>query len=256
MAYGIEVENSNGRLQLSSENAEIKSTMRVIASGSAYPGHTSGASGPVSLDPSKEFLAFRRPLNNVGFIRGSHNAAGTVWTVENNSSSAYGYIEWIKIRFNHTVTSVENSGYGINIYNDSAGTLSFSSNWDEGLDIISVTDSSTVGTLQTDGGNPVGSGSGAMAGESIYNPGGLSNLSTFSPPSKIYVTGGKMIFKIPGTSPAGGRRMGTFRYRSQGIEAEGLVAVYPENGFGGYGVQIFRLRDVNSSSVLVIRRRT
>lgn len=256
MAYGLEILNSNGRLQLSSENAEVKSTMRVIDAGTATPGQTSGATGPVSLDPTKEFLAFRRPNNDVGFIRGSHNAAGTVWTVENNTTGTYGSIDWIKIKFSHTAGTAEATGYGINIYNDSTDALSFSSRWEDGLDVLAVYPPSSKGTLQTDGGNPVGTGSGTMAGESVHAVTNLSELSTSSPPSQIYFSGGKMLFKIPGNSPVGGRRMGTFRYRSTGVEAEGLVAVFPENGLGGYATQIYRLRDINSSSIIVLKRRT
>jgi len=253
MAYGIEITNNNSKLQISSDNAKVVAALAIVGQGTAIPGNTGTTYGPVSVDPRTEFLAFNR--TTAGFIRGSHDTDdddpdnNTTWTVENNSASNYGNINWIRVKRGSLITSGTTSGYGVNVYNSASGDLSFSSTWDEGIDILQVIEPNKVGSIQT--ANPSYTNtSAAMPGNEIYDN-SIYGGSSPSDLSNVYFAPGKMIFNtiFSGSTQLGGRRMGTFKVESNGdVKAEGLWS----DSLGGAR---FRVREVNSSSYLILKRR-
>ena len=56
MTYGIKIENTNGKLQIGSD--DILEMLAIVDSGTAIPSGSGGSSHTVSVDPAKEFLAF------------------------------------------------------------------------------------------------------------------------------------------------------------------------------------------------------
>ena len=247
MTYGIKIENTNGKLQIGSD--DILEMLAIVDSGTAIPSGSGGSSHTVSVDPAKEFLAFNR--TSAGFIRGAHNSDGTSWTVENNAASNYGPLNWIKIQRGTSNTIATNSGYGINLYN-SSGAATFSTKWmEKGVDIQTVVDANTVGSLQMTNTSPFNNVNIAMPAEEIYDSGSLSNLAN------IYVTPGRMQFAVyydASNAVLGGIRNGTFKYNSDGtIGAEGLIS-YSLSVFG-YVADRFRIRQKNPSSIAVLLRR-
>ena len=248
MTYGIKIENSSGKLQIGSE--DILEMLAIVDTGTAIPSVSGGSSHTVSVDPAKEFLAFNR--TTAGFIRGSHNAAGTSWTVENNAASNYGPINWLKIQRGTSNTIATNSGYGINLHN-SSGTVTFSTKWmEKSPDIQHIQDANTVGSQQGSNTNPFNNLTASMPADVIYTSGSLSNLAN------IYVTPGRMQFAVysDSTSQQGGIRNGTFKYNSDGtIGAEGLIS-YSFDLFGNPANRVrYRIRQKNPSSIAVLLRR-
>lgn len=242
MAYGIEVENSSGKLQF---GTGVRESLTMVASGTANPGDT-----VTGIDPTKEFLAFNR--TTAGFIRGNHNISGTPgtsWSPENNSSSNYGAINWIKVRI-ASLAGAQNTGYGINVFT-AAGAVSFSSNFTYGLDVKQVLNPGDFGSQQGQNNvSPFTNTSAAMPADIGYT---ITN-NTFA---NYYVAPGLMQFDVTVQNGVtrGGIRRETFKFNSNyTIGVEGLVSYSFISGLGG-SMQRARVRQTNSSAILVILRR-
>ena len=235
MSYGATFLNSQNKVQC---GTGVLEGLFIVASGTANPGSS------VSVDPSKEFLAFNR--TTAGFIRGSHNTAGTVWTAENNSSSNYGAINWIKCRRISDVTAAQ-TGYGLNIYKSNGTSLAYSSNLAVGIDIKHIQDPQTLGSLQGANTAPYTNVNTSMPSQRIYN---MSTEGTFV---NYYFAPGwqQFVVTLNGQQVTGGIRQETFHFQSNfTVGIEGL--------FSGMIVGTssrYRIRMLNFSSILVIKRR-
>lgn len=239
MAYGIEVQNSSNKIQF---GTSVLEGLTIAASGTAGPG--TSVSG---IDPTKEFLAFNR--TTAGFIRGSHNVSGTPgtsWTAENNSSSNYGSINWIKIRI-ASQAGTQNTGYGINVFK-SDGSVSFSSNFGSGLDVKHVMLPGTLGSSQANNPSPFTNTSAAMPADIGYS----ITDNTFA---NYYFAPGLQLFDITesGGTVFGGIRQETFKFNSNyTIGVEGLFSY---TLFFGANSSRVRQRQTNTSAILVLKKR-
>ena len=129
MGYGIEVFNSNGNVQFSSNQQD---SLTVIDTG------TVALNGSVSFDAANEILGVR--TSSTEFLVGTTNATGTSWTAGQATS-------WIKLKRIRTQTAANQDGddtgsYGIECFN-SSGEIVYTSNETKKLEIISVHPSGT-----------------------------------------------------------------------------------------------------------------
>jgi hypothetical protein len=236
MAHGIESFNGSNKIQF---GTTVLEGLTIVASSTAAPGGT--VSG---IDPTKEFLAFNR--TTAGFIRGSHNASGTSWTAENNSSSNYGSINWMKVRI-ASQAGTQNTGYGINVFK-SDGSISFSSNFSAGLDVKHVMLPGTLGSSQAQNPSPFTNTTAPMPADIGYT----ITDSTFA---NYYFAPGLQLFDITqsGSTVYGGIRQETFKFNSNyTIGVEGLFSY---TLFFGYGSSRIRRRQTNASGILVLKKR-
>jgi|TARA_R110002153_G_scaffold4688_2_gene22060 hypothetical protein len=238
--FGTRINNDDGREVISSSSNDAIANFTPIAIGTAVPGNTGSTFGPVAVNPATEILAFNR--TTPGFIRGAHSTNGYEWTVENNSSSTYGNIHWIKLRRGDLVAATSGTAYGLNVYVQGSTDLVFSSTWETSCDVLSVTAPNTVGSIQTNNTNYT-TLSGAMPGETIYTAGDMTS---------VYIAPGKMLFNTTVDSNGaitGGRRIETFKIESGGvIRCEGLYS----HTVGGTR---YRVREKNQSAILILKRR-
>jgi len=220
----MEAFGANGQLQFSTQipGAAGGESLEVIDAGSIYAG------GTVSYNPANEFLGFSK--STTGRVRGITNSTQTAWT----SHASWGTVLYVKLK--KTSVTAENSAqaYGLRVFKSNGSTLSFSSGYSHGTEILAVTPSQTVGSTP----NLAGAGV-PMFGGRIY----VGN------PSGVYTIPGQMSFVVPGQH---GHRLDCLDYQYSGsrigVSVDNLVSYYIS------GIH-YRFSTQNASSIITLRRK-
>lgn len=127
MAYGIEIFNSSGNIQFST-NACIEN-LKVIDA------NTVTSTGSISYNGTNEILALNRP--GTGYVLGDTNSTQTSWT--NNSGVSLNYIKLRRMSVDGTAAEDSAGSYGIRCFTASNG-LAWSSNFSKGQAVQDIID--------------------------------------------------------------------------------------------------------------------
>lgn len=119
MAYGIEIYNSSGNIQFST-NACIEN-LKVIDA------NTVTSTGSISYNGTNEILALNRP--GTGYVLGDTNSTQTSWT--NNSGVSLNYVKMRRMSLDGTAAEDSSGSYGIRVFTSNSG-LAWSSNFSKG----------------------------------------------------------------------------------------------------------------------------
>lgn len=197
MSYGIDVFNSIGGLQFSTQYVD---GFTVIDTG------TVTNSSSVSYDANNEILGFNR--TTTGWIDGNTNSTGTSWT---NTSGVT--INWLKLRRTSLQTEDSAGTYGIRVYDSSGTKVIYSSNFSKGQQIIDIVPTGSVSSTGT-----------AITQSPVIYSGS---------PSGIYYCPGRMIFTFNSNSYKA-YETAYFDYTGNVIRSRNLIGY--DIGFGFFYV--------------------
>lgn len=193
MAYGIEVYNSNGGIQFSTQYVD---GFTVLDTG------TVSNTASVSYNATNEILGFNR--TTTGWIDGNTNSTGTSWT---NTSGVT--INWLKLKRTSLQTEDSAGNYGIRVYDSTGTNVIYSSNFSKGQKIIDIIPSGSISST----------GLAITQSPVIYS----------GSPSGIYYCPGRMVFNF-NASTYQGYETTYFDYSTNVIRSRNLVGY--NIGFG------------------------
>lgn len=218
MSYGIEVKNSNGNIQFSTD---VSDQLTVIDTG------TVSNNSSVTYDGSNEILAMNMPsAGSQTWLIGNTNSTATSWT----NSSGY-TVNWLKLKRLRTQTAANQNGndtgnYGVEVKNTS-GNITFSTRFTKMIKAETILASgSTSGSITTSN-CPV-----------IYS----GNLTS----NTVYCAPGRMRSSLGG-NPAFYYENFYFDYTANEIRFRSIYGVDIGNGY-------IWLPQANQSTVIVFTR--
>jgi hypothetical protein len=260
MAYGLEVFNSNGALQLSTENLD---GITVIDTGTLASGSPGGSVSGVNLET--ELFFYNKPSTGLGAIQRSGTDTNATFTNEG------GEVDYIIAKLGSNNTPNDSGGYGLEVYNSSA-ELIYSSNYtkSEGIEDIVVGRSLPGATILPTASETYSLNStsftsfpyqnGVVGPEPTYAQGIAHSTYQFLWPQLVYSGDptGVYIFAAPWESTSsisganGYRTYTTFDYTNNEI---GVSRVFHDNySIPMIGTFTFRNVLTNDSAIIILKR--